>query len=669
MKITLRNKYKSLYPFQSEELNKFTIVVGKNGSGKTQFLTLLGLKSKNDRLVENINLEIEPAILKVQVEGFVKDNSWQVGHEHWKNIINSFVVLYKSIHPKLLELGTYIKKNDLLKSSNNLRDVLLSNDKDYLDMLSNLMAIINPTLRPIINHDTHQIDIGRTNLRNQNVILTQLYHPNNRRLFKFLDVICEYKNKNIHEIAESDFYNTPIPEHLVDNEELFTSQIEVIFYSYAKRRDQNRRSYFNKVQDNEANNSISDDGFVKLFIPPWDLINEILNKHSIDFHFKGIDRNSFVSEVNPDFQLVKNSTGESVDFMDLSSGEKVIISLIIKLFTSENYSKNFLFPELLILDEPDAHLHPEMSKLLLEVLEDTFVNTYKISVIISTHSPSTIALAPEDSVYQLSNGALTSLKKISKDEALKLLTSFIPTLSIDYKNHKQVFVESPTDIKYYQTIFNKLYLEKKCIFKLYFISNSYGQGNCEQVKDIVKALREAGNTTSYGIIDWDLKNKSTDFVKVHGERSRYSIETFLYDPIYLSVLFMSSNGASRVFKELGLDESYNQFSIGNEDEAFLQNVVNWFFEKYYQIITIGEDSKKITREVSYYNGKKVHLPIWFLESQGHDFEMKLKKVFPVLTSNKFLNEGELQKELTFIIAKCFPFIPSDSASIIEEFMK
>jgi cytochrome oxidase Cu insertion factor (SCO1/SenC/PrrC family) len=111
-------------------------------------------------------------------------------------------------------------------------------------------------------------------------------------------------------------------------------------------------------------------------------------------------------------------------------------------------------------------------------------------------------------------------------------------LTIDYKNHKQVFVESPTDVKYYQTVFNKLDSEKKYPFKLYFISYSKGKGNCDQVKKIVEDLRNAGNNSAFGIIDFDNKNAAIESVKVHGVDKRYSIENYIYDPIYFVILLM-----------------------------------------------------------------------------------------------------------------------------------
>ena len=104
----------------------------------------------------------------------------------------------------------------------------------------------------------------------------------------------------------------------------------------------------------------------------------------------------------------------------------------------------------IILDEPDAHLHPEMSNILIKALNETFVKKIGIKVIITTHSPMTVALAPEESIFQLNNHPETFLKKISKDDALKNLTNGLPSLTIDYENHRQVFVESPTDLFYFQ---------------------------------------------------------------------------------------------------------------------------------------------------------------------------------------------------------------------------
>lgn len=212
-------------------------------------------------------------------------------------------------------------------------------------------------------------------------------------------------------------------------------------------------------------------------------------------------------------------------------------------------------------------------------------------------------------------------------------------------------------------IFNKLNQERNYPFKLYFISNALGKGNCDQVRKIVRDLRESGNLTSFGIIDWDLENSSGGYVKVHGLEKRYSVENYLYDPIYLAVLFMNLK-AHGIYGELGVDETINQYSIGDKPDEFLQGIVDWFFSKYYEKYTISEDQKLEMSEVEYLNKKRVKVPSWFLKFQGHDYENRIKAVFPAL--NKYTAEGQLQEELTVIIGKCYPFIPKDSELLIEE---
>ncbi|KIQ21057.1 hypothetical protein RT99_12090 [Flavobacterium sp. MEB061] len=305
-----------------------------------------------------------------------------------------------------------------------------------------------------------------------------------------------------------------------------------------------------------------------------------------------------------------------------------------------------------------------MSYLLINVLQNTFVTKFGIKIILTTHSPSTIALLNEDNIYQISNGQNTFLKKISKDDALKLLTSFIPTLNIDYKNHKQVFTESPTDRFYYQTIFDKLSQHKDYPFKLYFISNGYGKGSSTQVKETITAIRNSENKSFFGVIDWDTENKDSDneFIKIHGENSRYSIENYVYDPIYLIIQLMELK-AHNIHSSIGIDETYNQYQIGTQQELG-KLAIKWFFDKYYTKFPMHEDAKNNKRTVKFLNGIEYELPIWYLEFQGHDLEIKLKVVFPAL--EKFRDEGELQKNLSIISAKCFPFVHLDTVELFEK---
>jgi hypothetical protein len=188
-----------------------------------------------------------------------------------------------------------------------------------------------------------------------------------------------------------------------------------------------------------------------------------------------------------------------------------------------------------------------------------------VRVIFATHSPTTIALAPEESIYQLENSNFShKLKKVSKDEALALLTSELPFLNISHENKRQIFVESHNDATYYNQIFN--FLKKKLnpnIF-LNFISSggekSKEAGNSNQVNRLVNDLRNAGNKSVYGLIDWDKCNQDKPFIFVAGLNNRYSLENYLYDPILLICLFTNLGIAK--FEDFHLERVYKVGKVG-----------------------------------------------------------------------------------------------------------
>jgi len=636
-------------------LNDFTVITGENGSGKSQLFELIKLK-KEQRLTNTENLKIIPNCKKLQLEGIEVSNLSSVSNDLWRIKVENFFNEYKTIKINTLKLTKYLLDKNIWLEDLFKDDKLQNIDND----IENLTELIQKSFSENYPDPLNQSrDLPRRLhwFRNNS-------HLPTKKVALAANSVAIYTQKPFEELLLKDFLKTEYPENFYEDPSLFNTQLENIFYHYAKRRYQNSVSYFRRHRFDEKNSSISDTAFDEKNLSPWELVNKIFTAHNLDFHFEGVATEDFIPETSIYFPFIKTSINKEINFSELSSGEKTIIGLVLKIFTNEVHNGKVEFPDLLILDEPDAHLHPQMSKLLIDVLNESFVEKLGIKVIMTTHSPSTIALCPEDSIYQLKNHPQTSLKKIGKDEALKILTGFLPTLSIDYKNHRQVFVESPTDLFYYQTIFAKLSEFKSYPFRLYFISNSMGEGNCDQVKKVVSDLRESGNQTSFGIIDWDLKNAPDNFVMVHGHTERYSVENFIYDPIYLTVLLMKMN-AHNIFDTLGLSKTYNYLAIFNASNDFLQKIADAFFIEYYSKNSgVNQALRQDLKKVEYYNGKFVNLPVWFLESQGHDFEKKLEKVFPAF--EKYKNEGELQKELTLIIATCYPLIPLKSVEVLEQ---
>lgn len=651
MKFKLIDPYRSLNPFESEELHPFTVITGKNGSGKTQLLEILENKISGKAEYRQFQFETDPPIRRIQVEGIVKESASTLDLNSWRALITPALHRYMGMSVLTKRLFGYMWQKDIRYKK---RDPLsanefLSNDPEYLQLI-----------RKLIVEKLGQG--GEFNPWNENEVLAVTFPDAEAWVFPYIAEVAGLSRKSFEALEANDFYKVPISERFLDRIGLFNSQFEIIFYNYAKRRHENRQNYFFQKEEGHELGAVSDHEFVKQHTPPWKIINAILSDSGVDFEFQEIKTTDFRPDLQQEFKLIKLSSGIPIEFSHLSSGEKVIIGLVIKLFTSQYYEDYLEFPELLILDEPDAHLHPEMTQLLLNVLEGTFVEKLGMHVIITTHSPSTVALASEASLYELTNQPVTALKKIAKDDALKILTGFLPTLTIDYKNHRQVFVESPTDMNYYQSLLTRHAQEKALMFKLYFVANSMGKGNSDVVYDLVKQIRTSGNGTSYGIVDWDLKNTEKDFVYVHGMAERYSIENYLLDPIYLVAVLLSRGNPNGIRQKTELLENENEYNLGHKSQEDVQKIVDTIFEIIREKYPALVDKSTLTN-IPYLNGHVIQWPTSYCEAQGHEIVTKLKILFPAFT--RFRNEGELQDDLTSVMVKSYPFIPQSSIEILE----
>ena len=453
----------------------------------------------------------------------------------------------------------------------------------------------------------------------------------------------------------------------IDNVSLFNSDFSTICYVYAQNRYINAQRFFKKSMLKEKNGSISQEDFNQQSIPPWKLFNQVLNEAGFNFKIDGVTEEQFEPDLPFKLSLKNILLDTPVDVPSLSSGEKIVFGLMMKFFNSSYYGNELIYPGLLILDEPDAHLHPEMTQILINTLNDTFVNKLGIKVIITTHAPSTVALSPDESVYELRNSPECSLKKIGKDKALEVLTEFIPNLSIDYKNHKQVFVEGPIDKYYYESIFSKMKNDRERFkqnnSRLYFISLKKEDGGSSVVCKIVSEIRNTGNKTFFGIIDRDQKNKSNESVIVHGGRNRYTLENYLLDPIYIAMLFLDNGGKHDMNKITGISKIDHFLLLKEYSNQKLQKIINEVLRALIEA-NKGKNFNTDLFEVEYLDGKKLNLPVWFLESTKEELLQYYKNAFDFLNSDMFKKYGQLQQVLTNIICQSYPMIPKDTVDLL-----
>ena len=184
---------------------------------------------------------------------------------------------------------------------------------------------------------------------------------------------------------------------------------------------------------------------------PFYLINEALDKVELGYQLKPDDFDKY-EEFDCYKPICINKNNEEVPIIRLSSGEKILFWLALSIFDIQGKYKSEEPPSLLLLDEVDAGLHPSMIKKLISVIQEYFL-LKGIKVILTTHSPTTVTLSPEESIFVMKReGNSTSIEKSNKKEALNILTEGFVTLETGIElissEKKLVIITEGNNIEY-----------------------------------------------------------------------------------------------------------------------------------------------------------------------------------------------------------------------------
>jgi predicted ATPase len=398
----------------------------------------------------------------------------------------------------------------------------------------------------------------------------------------------------------------------------------------------------------------------KYGIPPWETLNRMFAVARIPYT---VDHPTHTDNRAYQARLKHKDEGTQVELEWLSSGEKILVSLAISLYSLGEWRTGTVAPKLLLLDEIDAFLHPSMIRGLLEAIQSIVIEQCGIPVIFVTHAPTTVALAPEESLYLMKRQA-PRLTKVNRDAAIAALTAEVRTVSVRLENRRHVFVESEYDEDLYSDIYARLRdlpeADLSSEISLTFIASGRGgQGNCVAVEHLVNNLSQRGNSSAYGILDWDAQRTSTQRVLVLAENRRYALENIVFDPCLMLYFLVRQQFVAP--EEVGLDPSDTHLKIIGLDLPRIQNAVNMLLAK----LALGKQNLDMTLEpCTYVGGAQVEIPRWYLRHQGHNLEEHWKVVFPPL--NRYRREDELKKDVVGMAFKEWPlFIPIEFVDLFK----
>jgi len=632
MKLSFVRPHKSIRAIPNLEIPDFVVLTGVNGAGKTHLLEAI---EKGCILVDNITIDEQTKPIRLF---------------NWMNLVPNDS---GAIAPFQLNKERYDLWSQLSQSINEYRPPIYNTLQTF-----NKPELLNIDIHTLVSMSTEElIELGLNSDQTQQILQT-IKNVSQHAKNKFIQNDRSYRPTLLNRLEEKtklpliafeqeDFYDNFPTTHWM-SVDMFQQSFGRLFAEYQRNWLLNELKELGHSKGNKNVTFLSEQEFrIQHGEPPWDFLNNVFEAANLDFR---INKPHEYEDRLYEPILTDKLRGNIVKFADLSSGEKILMSFALCLYYAEDRRQLVDYPKILLFDEIDAPLHPSMTQSLLNTIQDVLINHHKIKVIFTTHSPSTVALAPEDSIYIMNKTGENRLQKTTKDNALAILTAGVPTLSIDYENRRQVFVESQYDVECYEKIYKKLKNYLTPGISLNFISSGVGgKGNCDQVEEVVTQLYyKGGNKTVYGIIDWDLKNIESERVKVLGEGNRYSIENYIFDPLLFAAFLLKDKLITR--EDIGLNENETYIHIAKFDNIRLQKVADFIVDKIRE--NLPPQNEETIRQCEYISGQSINLPEWFLQIQGHELENKLKTIFPGL--KRFHQEPKLKEEILKTVADDMP---------------
>ena len=240
------------------------------------------------------------------------------------------------------------------------------------------------------------------------------------------------------------------------------------------------------------------------------------------------------------FQFAISTLLGEIDIDDLSSGEKEILNIFIRFHQLKPKGAVILF------DEADAHLHPDLDRRYLEVLKKLGEGN---QMLLTAHSPEMMIAAGTDALYTILKEPLpeggNQLVRVTEEESLhEALSEVMGSRGIISINQRIIFIEGQ-QASADREIYEAFYPPSKYNVSFVPAGNSLTvRSTSEKVNHLLTTA--TGFQHYFSIIDGDIERLTDD--PTEGKRlfrlPVYHVENFLIDdPVILqaSRSIMGSN--------------------------------------------------------------------------------------------------------------------------------
>lgn len=339
--VEILNDYKSYKKGSVYNLNGDLIILsGINGSGKSQLLKIIANNNNEKisrRITQTTNTKESVSLENILLLSF-RDN---------------------------IDLGTDFGQFSVTYQKNNAK---------------NAWNFYNSNIK----HDNN-LFFDRTKTKNfnsGNLIFrsTGIKDPSWRSIVKLVEIIKNnFDEEKRFNLSENDLEKVLPSDFIWRNENDIIQQVGNLFYIACCER-------VNKQIECSMTSDMFDNS-EWLKTAPWTILNQLFE----DLNFKYRFKSDYVFTTPTMEENPKLRDGSDVrNLMDLSDGEKAILKLAL-IALDEEISKDI---KLVLFDEYDAPLNPSLIEAFYLVLDKFYIQK-DIQIILTTHSPATISLAPD----------------------------------------------------------------------------------------------------------------------------------------------------------------------------------------------------------------------------------------------------------------------------------
>lgn len=397
MKLTFSKQHLSISAFNPVDLADLTVLTGVNGAGKTHLM----------QAIENGS---------VQVQGIDKNRIVHFNYETFR-LANEPAFNAQQISKEREQAWDFFQKQVLPQAAKWGNNLASTGDEEDGEAI------------PIWERDDPQCQSYRGQIEGF------VRQPRMRRNHQALGIynLAKRLPGPLHEVTHDEFVLRYVPFQL--HNDFLPMQLGRVFWDYHVKQYHNViQNYRNESEGLDLPALREDEFIAEHGRKPWDVVNEILASFdSMCYRVNSPEGLQPFGQYQLKLQHTDNPSLE-VQFDSLSSGERILMAMVASVYKS---SLDGLFPDLLLLDEVDASLHPSMMNNLLSVIAETFLQ-HGTKVILVTHSPTTIALAPEEAVFVMNRIGSKRIEKRGNGEALSVLTEGFATIDQGIKLFDEV---------------------------------------------------------------------------------------------------------------------------------------------------------------------------------------------------------------------------------------